>query len=167
MTVNKVILIGRLGNDPDVRTGQDNRVVTRISLGTNLVWNDRNTGERREETEWHRVVFFGRTAEVARDYLKKGAQVYVEGRLKTNKYQDKDGIEKYSTDIIAETLKMLGSKGDSDSGSGYSRESTSNQRPSRSSGTGYGTGSSSNRPDAPNVGSSHSDVDFVVDDFPF
>lgn len=106
--INKVILVGRLGNDPDVRYTASGSAVTTISVATSESWKDRNTGQQQERTEWHRVVFFGRLAEIAGQYLKKGSQVYVEGSLRTNKYTDKNGIERYSTDINANELQMLG-----------------------------------------------------------
>lgn len=106
--VNKVILVGRLGNDPDVRYTASGSAVTAISIATSESWKDKATGQQQERTEWHRVVFFGRLAEIAGQYLKKGSQVYVEGPLRTNKYTDKNGIERYSTDINASELQMLG-----------------------------------------------------------
>lgn len=109
--INKVILVGRLGNDPDVRYTASGSAVTTISIATSESWKDRNTGQQQERTEWHRVVFFGRLAEIAGQYLKKGSQVYVEGSLRTNKYTDKQGIERYSTDINANELQMLGGVG--------------------------------------------------------
>ena len=109
--INKVILVGRLGNDPDVRYTASGSAVTTISVATSESWKDRNTGQQQERTEWHRVVFFGRLAEIAGQYLKKGSQVYVEGSLRTNKYTDKNGIERYSTDINANELQMLGGGG--------------------------------------------------------
>lgn len=109
--INKVILVGRLGQDPDVRYTAGGSAVTTISIATSESWKDRNTGQQQERTEWHRVVFFGRLAEIAGQYLKKGSQVYVEGSLRTNKYTDKNGIERYSTDINANELQMLGGGG--------------------------------------------------------
>ena len=109
--INKVILVGRLGNDPDVRYTASGSQVTNISVATTESWKDRNTGQQQERTEWHRVVFFGRLAEIAGQYLRKGSQVYVEGSLRTNKYTDRNGIERYSTDINANELQMLGGGG--------------------------------------------------------
>lgn len=118
--VNKVILIGRLGADPTVRQFQNGGQVTEISVATSEVWNDKNTGERRESTEWHRVTFFGKLAEIASQYLKKGSVIYVEGKLKTEKYTDNNGVERYATKIIADNLQMLGGNQDSQSTqSGY------------------------------------------------
>ena len=108
MSVNKVILLGFLGNDPDARTTQGGTAVTNVSLATSKKWRDKNSGEMREDTEWSRVVFFNRLAEIAGQYLKKGSQIYVEGRLQTRKWTDKNGIDRYSTEIIAHELQMLG-----------------------------------------------------------
>ena len=105
--VNKVIIVGMLGKDPDVRYTQGGTTITSISVATNESWKDKN-GEKQERTEWHRVKFFGKLAEIAGEYLKKGGQVYIEGSLRTEKYTDKQGVEKYSTDIIANQLQMLG-----------------------------------------------------------
>lgn len=116
-SVNKVILVGNLGRDPEVRYSPDGAAICNISLATTAVWRDRASGERREETEWHRVVFFNRLAEIAGEYLKKGRSVYVEGRLKTRKWQDKEtGADRYSTEIVADQMQMLGGR-DSDAGS--------------------------------------------------
>lgn len=104
--INKVILVGNLGNDPETRYMPDGGAVTRISIATNKTWNDRNTGEKREQTEWHRVVFFRRLAEIAAEYLKKGSMVYVEGSLRTNQWE-KDGQKHYTTEIIANEMQML------------------------------------------------------------
>ncbi len=119
-SINKVIIVGNLGRDPETRSSPNNEQVTRVSIATTNVRKDRQTGERIENTEWHRVIFFGKLAEIAGQYLKKGSQVYVEGRLKTSKYTDRDGIERYSTDIIAEQMQMLGSRqGNGDPVGGY------------------------------------------------
>ena len=112
MSVNKVILVGRCGQDPEVRyppTG----AITSITVATSESWKDKVTGEKKELTEWHRISFFGKLAEIAGQYLKKGSQVYIEGKLRTNKYTDRDGIERYQTGIIADTMQMLGSRQDS------------------------------------------------------
>ncbi|NOL48746.1 single-stranded DNA-binding protein [Pelistega europaea] len=109
-SVNKVILVGNLGRDPEVRYNPDGFTVANVSIATTFAWNDRNTGTRREETEWHRVVFYNRQAEVVGQYLKKGSQIYVEGRLRTRKYMGKDGIERYTTEVIADSMQMLGGR---------------------------------------------------------
>ena len=108
-SVNKVILIGNLGRDPETRYMPDGGAITNISVATTDVWKDK-AGEKQEKTEWHRVAFFGKLAEIAGEYLKKGSQVYVEGRLQTRKWQDKDGNDKYTTEIVADRMQMLGSR---------------------------------------------------------
>jgi len=108
--LNKVTLIGNLGADPEVRYMPSGGAVTTIRLATTFRWKDKQSGERRDSTEWHRVVFFNRLAEIAGEYLKKGSQVYIEGRLQTRKWQGQDGQDRYSTEIIAEEMHMLGSR---------------------------------------------------------
>ena len=110
--VNKVILVGRLGNEPDVRYTAAGAAIANISLATNFSTKDRQTGEWREETEWHRVVFFERLAEVVKQYLHKGSQIYVEGRLRTEKWQDQNGVERYTTKVMARDMQMLDSRAD-------------------------------------------------------
>jgi len=109
--INKVILVGNLGADPETRYTANGGAITSIRIATSESWKDKQTGEQQERTEWHRVKFFGRLAEIAGEYLKKGRQVYVEGSLRTDKYTDKDGVERYSTDIIANEMQMLGGPG--------------------------------------------------------
>ena len=109
-SVNKVILIGNLGRDPETRYLPDGGAVTNVSVATTDTWKDKS-GAKQERTEWHRVAFFGRLAEIAGEYLKKGSPVYIEGRLQTRKWQDKDGQERYTTEIVANEMKMLGSRG--------------------------------------------------------
>jgi single-strand DNA-binding protein len=109
-SVNKVIIVGNLGRDPETRYMPSGDAVTSISVATTDKWKDKTTGEQKEATEWHRISFFGKLAEIVGQYLGKGSSVYIEGKLKTRKYTDKDGIEKYSTDIVADTLQMLGAK---------------------------------------------------------
>lgn len=109
--VNKAILIGNLGNDPDMRYTAGGAAVANISVATAESWRDKETGEQQERTEWHRVVFFGRLAEIVGEYLRKGSQVYIEGRIQTRKWQDKDGQDRWSTEIVANEMQMLGSKG--------------------------------------------------------
>ncbi|MGE0356694.1 MAG: single-stranded DNA-binding protein [Burkholderiales bacterium] len=125
-SVNKVILIGNLGRDPETRYMPDGGAVTNVSIATTETWKDK-AGEKQEKTEWHRVAFFGKLAEIAGEYLKKGSQVYVEGRLQTRKWQDKEGQDKYSTEIVADRMQMLGSRqgmggGGGDRESGGERE---------------------------------------------
>jgi single-strand DNA-binding protein len=129
--INKVILLGNLGADPEVRTTAGGDAVATISIATSDSWKDKNTGEDQQKTEWHRVVFFRRMAEVVGQYLKKGSSVYIEGQLQTNSYEDKNtGEKKYSTQIVARDMQMLGGKNNSETQSDYS-----NQAPSQSLGT--------------------------------
>lgn len=109
-SVNKVILIGNLGKDPETRYAPSGDAICNITLATTDSWKDRATGEKKEATEWHRVVFFGKLAEIAGQYLKKGSQCYIEGSLRTRKWQDKDGQDRYTTEIRADEMKMLGSR---------------------------------------------------------
>ncbi|CAL4044023.1 single-stranded DNA-binding protein [Buchnera aphidicola] len=125
--INKVILIGNLGQDPEVRYMPNGGAVANITLATSETWRDKNTGEMKEKTEWHRVVLFGKLAEIAREYLKKGAQVYIEGALQTRKWQDQSGIDRYTTEIIVNisgTMHMLGNRNSNHSmSSGYVKKS--------------------------------------------
>ena len=109
-SLNKVQIIGNLGRDPETRYMPSGDAMTSITVATTENWKDKATGEKKEQTEWHRITFFGKLAEIAGQYLKKGSQVYVEGSLRTRKYTDKDGVEKYATDIKADTMQMLGSR---------------------------------------------------------
>jgi single-strand DNA-binding protein len=109
-SVNKVILVGNLGADPETRYQPSGESITNIRVATTDRWKDKASGEMKEATEWHRVAFFGRLAEISGEYLKKGSQVYIEGRIRTRKYQDKDGNERYSTEIIGDRMQMLGSR---------------------------------------------------------
>ena len=109
--VNKVTIVGNLGQDPEVRYTTSGAAVTNISVATSEQWKDKNTGEDVVQTEWHRIVFFGRLAEIAGEYLKRGSQVYIEGKLQTNKWQDKNDQDRYTTEIIANEMQMLGAKG--------------------------------------------------------
>ena len=109
--VNKVILIGNLGNDPDMRYMPNGEPVANISIATSETWNDKNTGEKREKTEWHRVVAYRRTAEIIGQYTRKGSKLYVEGRLQTRKWTDQSGQQRYTTEIVADNIQMLDSRG--------------------------------------------------------
>ncbi|MBP8145560.1 single-stranded DNA-binding protein [Pseudorhodoferax sp.] len=123
-SVNKVIVLGNLGRDPELRYTPNGAAVCNVSIATTRNWKSKDSGERQEETEWHRVVFYDRLAEIAGEYLKKGRPVYVEGRLKTRKWQDKDGKDNYTTEIIAEQMQLLGGREDGaggGSGGGYGR----------------------------------------------
>lgn len=136
--INKVILVGNLGNDPEVRYSQSGSAITTLSVATSESWKDKD-GNQQERTEWHRVKAFGRLAEIMGEYLKKGRQVYIEGSLRTEKYTDKNGVEKYSTDIIADEMQMLGGMGEGGGGGqrgGGGGERS--ERPARPSGGGGG-----------------------------
>jgi single-strand DNA-binding protein len=109
-SVNKVILVGRLGKDPEVRYLPDGGAVCNITLATSETWKDKTSGEKQEKTEWHRVTFYRKLAEIAGEYLKKGREIYVEGRLETRKWTDKEGRDRYTTEIIANEMQMLGSR---------------------------------------------------------
>jgi single-strand DNA-binding protein len=109
-SVNHVILLGNLGKDPETRYMSNGDSVTNITLATTETWKDKNSGEKNEKTEWHRVTFYRKLAEIAGEYLKKGSQVYIEGKLETRKWTDKSGVERYTTEIIANEMKMLGSR---------------------------------------------------------
>ena len=142
-SVNKVIIVGNLGRDPETRYMPSGDAVTNITVATTDRYKDKQSGEMKEATEWHRISFFGKLAEIAGQYLKKGSQVYVEGSLRTRKYTDKDGVEKFATEIRADTMQMLGSRqgmggGGSGEDGGYSRESS-----------GGGGGGGYSRPAAP------------------
>ena len=124
-SVNKVTLIGNLGRDPEVRYTPNGAAVCNVSIATTRNWKDKNSGDKVEETEWHRVVFYDRLAEIAGEYLKKGRSVYVEGRLKTRKWQDKDGKDNYTTEIVAEQMQLLGGReggGMGGGGGGYGQQ---------------------------------------------
>ena len=108
--VNKVIIVGNLGNDPEVRYTPSGSAVATISIATSEQWKDKQTGEQREKTEWHRVVMFNRLGEIAGEYLRKGSQVYIEGKLQTRKWQDQSGNDRYTTEIVANTMQMLGAR---------------------------------------------------------
>ena len=114
--LNKVMLIGNLGADPETRYTTGNSAITNVRLATAESWRDKDTGDLQERTEWHRVVFFGRLAEIAAEYLRKGSQIYIEGRLQTRKWQDQNGQDRYSTEIVASEMQMLGARGGSGGG---------------------------------------------------
>ncbi|MCL2076546.1 MAG: single-stranded DNA-binding protein [Betaproteobacteria bacterium] len=130
-SVNKVIIVGNLGADPETRYTASGDAICNIRVATSESWKDKNTGEKQERTEWHRIVFYRKLAEIAGQYLKKGSQVYVEGKLKTRKWQDKDGQDRYSTDIEATEMTMLGKREGSgfDGGGGQSARSPSSPAP--------------------------------------
>jgi single-strand DNA-binding protein len=173
-SVNKVILVGNLGADPEVRYLPSGDAVANIRLATTDRYKDKQSGEFKEMTEWHRVAFFGRLAEIVNEYLKKGSAVYIEGRLRTRKYQGQDGQDRYSTEIVADQMQMLGGRGGAGGGGagddgGYSRGEPSERGGGRMagggarSGGGGGGGGGSSRPSAPAGGG----FDEMDDDIPF
>jgi single-strand DNA-binding protein len=170
-SVNKVILIGNLGRDPEVRYTTNGSAVCSLRLATTRNWKNRDSGERQEETEWHSVVLYDRQAEIAGEYLKKGRPVYIEGRLKTRKWQDKDGNDRYTTEIVAETMQLLGGR---EGGGGGMGDDGGYGRDSEAGGGGGGGGGSRPAP-APRApaqrpaprASSSAGLDDMDDDIPF
>ncbi|MGD8690660.1 MAG: single-stranded DNA-binding protein [Gammaproteobacteria bacterium] len=134
--VNKVILVGNLGVDPEIRYMPSGAAVANVRLATSEQWKDKQTGEQQERTEWHRVVFFGRLAEIVGEYLKKGSQIYVEGSIRTRKWQGQDGQDRYTTEIVANEMQMLGGRGGAGGGGSYapSGSASRSQAPEPSSG---------------------------------
>ena len=151
--VNKVILVGNLGADPETKYTAGGAAITNIRVATSESWRDKQTGENQERTEWHRVVFFGRLAEIAGEYLRKGSQVYIEGKLRTNKWQDQSGQDRYSTDIVADEMQMLGSR----NGGGAARPAQQQQS----------GGFRENKPAQPQQPAPAADDGFTDDDIPF
>ncbi len=152
--INKVILVGNLGQDPETRYMPSGGAVTNITLATNESWKDKQTGEQKDRTEWHKVAMFNRLAEIAAEYLRKGSQVYVEGKLRTRKWQDRDGNDRYTTEVIADEMQMLGGRGGGGGGSFSS-----------GGGSNGGSGGGSNAP--PGGGQSAPPADDFDDDIPF
>ncbi len=138
--VNKVILLGNIGQDPQSRAMPSGKAVVNLRVATSKQWRDKQTGENKEATEWHTVVMFDRLAEIAAEYLRKGSQVYIEGELRTRKWQDKEGQDRYSTEIVANEMQMLGSRGGAagGSGGGQDRGESRSSAPAASAGAGGG-----------------------------
>ncbi len=126
--VNKVILVGNMGGDPEVRYMPSGNAVTNVTLATSESWKDKQTGQNQERTEWHRVVFFNKLAEIAGEYLRKGSQVYIEGSLRTRKWQDQSGQDRYTTEIVASEMQMLGGRGGNNDNAGYSQDQEYSQQ---------------------------------------
>ena len=156
-SVNKVILVGNLGKDPEIRYAPSGDAVVNITLATTDSWKDKATGEKREATEWHRVVFFGKLAEIAGQYLKKGRQVYIEGALKTRKWQGQDGQDRYTTEIVAGEMKMLGTREGMGGPSSYENDGGGASRPAARP-------APQNKNDSAPMGGGFGDVE---DDIPF
>jgi single-strand DNA-binding protein len=135
--VNKAIIVGNLGRDPEVRYSASGSAIANVTVATTDSWKDRQSGERQERTEWHRVVFFNRLAEIAGEYLKKGSQVFIEGRIQTRKWEDKDGNERWTTEIVANEMQMLGSRGGGSMSDGPPDDSGTAPAPSSSGSSGF------------------------------
>ncbi len=175
-SVNKVIIVGNLGRDPETRYMPNGEAVTNIAVATTESWKDKNSGEKKELTEWHRITFYRKLAEIAGQYLKKGSQIYVEGRLQTRKWQDKEGVERYTTEIIADTMQMLGSRqgggggmddggyGGGGGGGGYGGGGGGAPRQSAGGGAGASGGGAPRQQAAQRPAPNFSDMD---DDIPF
>lgn len=173
--INKVILVGNLGNDPEVKYTQGGMAITTLSLATTSVRKDKD-GNQQERTEWHRVKLFGKLGEIAGEYLKKGRQVYIEGSIRYDKFTGQDGVEKYFTDIVADEMQMLGGgeRGEGGGGGGgggggrFESRGGGGDRPARPAGGGYGNrGESAPRRDAPPAKANDFADDFSDDDIPF
>ena len=154
--VNKVILVGNLGDDPKTNFSAAGNAITNISVATSESWKDKNTGETKEKTEWHRVVFFNRLAEIAGEYLRKGSKIYLEGKLQTRKWQDNSGADKWSTEIVAHEMQMLDSKGSNSGDSGRGGFRDEGERQSRQG-----------RDPEPAQAAPPADDGFTDDDIPF
>lgn len=169
-SVNKVILVGNLGRDPETRTFPSGDQVCNVTIATTDKWKDKQTGEPKEHTEWHRLVFNGRLAEIAAQYLRKGSQIYVEGSIRTRKYTDKDGVEKYSTEIVGDRMQLIGGAregggGGADAELGTSGSGQRRGRESSGSGSG-GSGGTGSGGGSPSAGGRKTSDDFD-DDIPF
>lgn len=163
-SVNKVILVGRLGNDPEVRYTATGSAVANISLATSENWKDKQTGEKQERTEWHRIVFFNKLAEIVAQYLRKGSLIYVEGALQTRKWQDQNGQDRYTTEIIARDMEMLSSKSENSGTASYSAPTAPSSYAPAASSNMSSQQQSAPRPSAPPPSSSPDNFD---DDVPF
>jgi single-strand DNA-binding protein len=163
--VNKVILVGNLGADPEVRYMPSGGAVTNISIATSEQWTDKTSGQKQERTEWHRVTLFNRLGEIAGEYLKKGSQVYIEGSIRTDKYQDKTtGEDRYSTQIIARDMQLLGGRGDGAGGGDYNQAPRSQSAHGAGEGANQGGNKPANQPVAPMATAAGAEFD---DDIPF
>lgn len=161
-SVNKVIIVGNLGRDPETRYMPNGEAVTNVAVATTESWKDKTSGDKKEVTEWHRITFYRKLAEIAGQYLKKGSSVYIEGRLQTRKWTDKDGVERYTTEIIADTMQMLGGRPGAGGGSAPMDDDYGSSAPAPRQSSGGGT--SAARPAASKPAPNFSDMD---DDIPF
>ncbi len=172
-SINKVILVGNLGQDPEVKYMPSGGAVTNISIATTDTWKDKATGEKKENTEWHRVVFFNRLAEIVGEYLRKGSQVYIEGNLRTRKWQDQNGVDKYTTEIVAREMQMLGGKAGGSSDFAPSQQSQQQpQQAQQQGGGGYqqqggGASQQSAPQQSPQQSAAPQNFDNFDDDIPF
>jgi single-strand DNA-binding protein len=164
--VNKVILVGNLGQDPDVKAMPSGTTVCNIRIATSESWKDKQSGEMKEQTEWHSIAMFGRLAEIAGEYLKKGSQVYIEGRLRTRKWQDKQGNDRYTTEIVAQDMQMLGGRGGGQGGGQGMGGSGAGMSGGGEGRGGYSRGGGDRAPDAESPRSS-TEKDEFDDDIPF
>ena len=169
-SVNKVILVGNLGRDPEVRYMPDGNALCHLNLATTYAWKDKASGDKKEETEWHRVTLRNRLAEVAGEYLKKGSPVYIEGRLRTRKWTDKENIERYTTEIVADSMQLLGSRGGAGAPGGDRMgggDSMGDGDSPRSSGSGGGGNAPRGKPAAAAGKGGGAGFDDFEDDIPF
>ena len=160
MSVNKVILVGRLGAEPESRSFPDGGSICNLRLATSESWKDKQTGERKERTEWHRVVLRNRLGEVAQQYLHKGSQVYIEGRIQTRKWQDQNGQDRYSTDIVGNEMTMLGGGASTGGSTGYEQSAPAPQKPK-------GSPQPASPSAGPDYGAPSGGADYLDDDIPF
>jgi single-strand DNA-binding protein len=159
-TVNKVILIGNLGKDPEMRYLPSGEAIANFSVATSETWNDKTSGDKKEQTEWHRVVFFGRTAEVVGQYVKKGSKIYVEGRLQTRKWQDKEGQDRYTTEVRGDVMRMLDKRGESSGSMDQDGPPSESRRPAAAP-------AARSAPARAGAGSAAASFDDMDDDIPF
>lgn len=157
--INKVILVGNVGGDPETRYMPSGSAVTNLTIATNETWKDKQTGEKKERTEWHRVAMFNRLAEIAAEYLRKGSQVYVEGKIRTRKWQDKEGQDRYTTEIIADEMQMLGGRGGAGGGD-FGGASQGGGGGNRGSNQGDSQGGGGNAPPQPGPDDFDDDIPF-------
>jgi len=160
--INKVILVGNVGGDPETRYMPSGSAVTNLTIATNETWKDKQTGEKKERTEWHRVAMFNRLAEIAAEYLRKGSQVYIEGKIRTRKWQDKEGQDRYTTEIIADEMQMLGGRGGAGGGDfgGASQGGGGNRGSNQGSNQGGSQGGGGNAPPQPGPDDFDDDIPF-------
>jgi single-strand DNA-binding protein len=158
--INKVIIVGNVGGDPETRYMPSGSAVTNLTIATNESWKDKQTGEQKERTEWHRVAMFNRLAEIAAEYLRKGSQVYIEGKLRTRKWQDKGGQDRYTTEIIADEMQMLGGRGGSGGGGNFGGGAPSGDAPSGGGQQGGGQQGGGNAPPQPGPDDFDDDIPF-------